>query len=148
MAKYSNQKTLKIKRNNVDKNTKEIYLYIYKDSIIKAANELNGAAYKLYTFLMINADGYELDFSPQYIENIYGMNRGTVHKALKELETKGFIKQIADNKYALYETAQEESKTWWDEAPKSDKGAVIVPMRKKPKKEPINYLDDIDWDEN
>ena len=112
MAKYSNQKTLKIKRNLVTKNTKEVYLCIYKDSIIKAAAELNGAAYKLYTFLMINADGYELDFSPQYIENIHGMNRGTVHKALKELETKGFIKQIADNKYALYETAQEESKTW------------------------------------
>ena len=35
MAKYSNQKSLKIKRNLVTKNTKEVYLCIYKDSIIK-----------------------------------------------------------------------------------------------------------------
>ena len=148
MAKYSNQKSLKIKRNNVDKNTKEIYLCIYKDSIIKAANELNGAAYKLYTFLMINADGYELDLSPQYIENTYGMGRGTVHKALKELEEKGYLKQITENKYVLYENPEieEKNKTWWDEALKTNKGAIIVPIKKK-NKEPVNYLDNVNWDE-
>ena len=148
MAKYSNQKSLKIKRNNVNKNTKEIYLCIYKDSIIKAANELNGAAYKLYTFLMTNADGYELDLSPQYIENTYGMGRGTVHKALKELEEKGYLKQITENKYVLYENPEieEKNKTWLDEAPKTNKGAIIVPIKKK-NKEPVNYLDNVNWDE-
>lgn len=41
---------------------------------------------------------------------------------------------------------QEEPKTWWDEAPKTDKGAVIVPIRKK-QKEQVNYLDNVNWDE-
>ena len=83
---------------------------------------------------------------------ILGISKPYAYKIIKqlneELEAKGFIKQITDNKYILYETIQEESKTWWDEAPKTDKGAVIVPMRKKSKKEPVNYLDCANWDEN
>lgn len=146
MATYANQKTFTIKRNIVNKNTTEVYLCIYEKSLEKAMIELNGVAFKIYIYLMMNANDYTFDFSPQYLQNKYNFNRSSIYAALKELEEKNYIKKIGDNKYIAYETAQEEPKSWWDEAPKTDKGAIIVPIRKK-QKEQVNYLDNVNWDE-
>ena len=134
MAAYANQKTFTIKRNIVSKNTTEVYLCIYEKSLEKAMIELNGVAFKMYIYLMMNANDYTFDFSPQHLQNKYNFNRSSVYTALKELEEKNYIKKIGDNKYIAYETTQEEPKSWWDEAPKTDKGAVIVPIRKKTKR--------------
>lgn len=146
MAAYANQKTFTIKRNIVSKNTTEVYLCIYEKSLEKAMIELNGVAFKMYIYLMMNANNYTFDFSPQYLQNKYNFNRSSIYTALKELEEKNYIKKIGDNKYIAYETTQEEPKTWWDEALKTDKGAVTVPIRKK-QKEQVNYLDNVNWDE-
>ena len=159
MATYPNQRTLKIKRKNVDKSTREPYLCIYNKSLAEASKKLNWAAYALYTFLMANADGYEIDFSPQYIENTYGMNRGTSHKALKELEEKGFMKKIGENKYLFYEVV-ESPKIFEHEKyeeiidcsiktlPKENNNIPTFLRSTHKKKEPVNYLDGVNWDED
>lgn len=155
MAKYANQKSFTIERNPVSKNTKEVYLCIYGKSLEEAMIDLNGVAFKVYIFLMMNADGYQFDFSPQYLQDKYKFNRSSIYAALKELEEKSYIKKIGDNKYIAYETAQvaeakeepEVEVNWWGNTQKPVEGAVIVPMRKKPKKEPVNYLDCANWDE-
>ena len=155
MAKYANQKSFTIERNPVSKNTKEVYLCIYGKSLEEAMIDLNGVAFKVYIYLMMNADGYKFDFSPQYLQDKYKFNRSSIYAALKELEEKSYIKKTGDNKYIAYETAQaaeakeepEVEVNWWGNTQKPVEGAVIVPMRKKPKKEPVNYLDCANWDD-
>lgn len=105
MAKYANQKTFIIKRNPVSKNTEEIYLCIYEKSLEKAMIELNGVAFKIYIYLMMNTNNYQFDFSPQYLQDKYNFNRSSIYAALKELEEKRYIKKIENNKYIAYEIA-------------------------------------------
>ena len=70
MATYANQKTFTIKRNIVNKNTTEVYLCIYEKSLEKAMIELNGVAFKMYIYLMMNANDYTFDFH----RNTYKIN--------------------------------------------------------------------------
>lgn len=67
----------------------------------KARRLLNGAAYKLYNVLCYEC-GSLIPFSPQYIQDIEGMNRGTAHKAFTELQEKGYIVHAEENHYIFY----------------------------------------------
>ena len=166
MGMYANQKTCVIKREPVAKNTKEVFLCIYERNLKEAMKDLNGATFKLYICLMTNADGYRFDISPQYIENEYGISKSSAHRALKELEEKGYIKQVANNSYELYETPQvavsapnviQIPKRAYEETidcsvkalPKENNNipTFLRGERAVGAKEPVNYLDGVNWDE-
>lgn len=169
MAMYANQKTCIIKREPVAKNTKEVFLCIYERNLKEAMKDLNGATFKLYICLMTNADGYRFDISPQYIENEYGISKSSAHRALKELEEKGYIKQVANNSYELYETPQVSVSAQPDNVIQMPKRAneetIDCSVKTLPKennniptflrrervavgaREPVNYLDGVNWDE-
>lgn len=157
MAKYANQKTFIIKRNPVNKNTEEIYLCIYEKSLEKAMIELNGVAFKIYIYLMMNANNYQFDFSPQYLQDKYNFNRSSIYAALKELEEKRYIKKVENNKYIAYEIAPQTTTTTVNEEiidcsiktlPKENNNIPTFLRSTRKKKEPVNYLDDINWDED
>ena len=157
MAKYANQKTFIIKRNSVNKNTEEIYLCIYEKSFEKAMIELNGVAFKIYIYLMMNANNYQFDFSPQYLQDKYNFNRSSIYAALKELEEKSYIKKIENNKYIAYEIAPQATAVTVNEEtidcsiktlPKENNNIPTFLRSTRKKKELVNYLDDINWDED
>lgn len=93
MAQFANQNTLTIRKENVNTKAtgKEPYLISYKRNLVEAMNELSGTAFKVYVFLLCNADAFQMDFSPAYIAREIGVHRDSVRKALKEFENKGFM---------------------------------------------------------
>ena len=66
--------------------------------------DLTPAAFKVYIALLFNADGYNLDFSPEHIKNITGLCKDTIRKAMTLLEIRGYIKTVEFNNYIFSET--------------------------------------------
>lgn len=93
MAQFAYQNTLTINRDQVQKGTgkTEPYLTAYRKNLVEAMNELSGTAFKVYVFLLCNANSYKLDFSPAHIAREIGISRDSARSALAEFERKGYL---------------------------------------------------------
>lgn len=107
---YANQKIITINRTLPEKNTKEAYLCIYTDRIQQAAKNLNNTAFKLYMCLVMNANNFNLEFSPQYISNTYGISLTSARRAIDELIAAGYVVEERNNRYSFYELPQKNEK--------------------------------------
>ena len=90
---YPNQKRILIKRNKID--SKKTFLTIQGENLEAAMNKLNGTALKLYLYLAMNRDGYELAFSPPSLNSA----RDAVQILIKE----GFLTMRKGNCYDFNE---------------------------------------------
>lgn len=88
---YGNQKIIEIR-------VRDGYL---REDNKKARKLLNGAAYKLYNILYFECAGI-IPFSPQYIQDNFGISKSSVHRAFAELQEKGYIAHVSDNHYIFY----------------------------------------------
>ena len=85
---------------------KKDFIQIKKENFAKAYKDLNATATILYLYLVGNADGYNLDFSPQAVNNAIGMPLSTARDQRKLLIEKGYLVPRAEgsNRYDFYET--------------------------------------------
>lgn len=86
----------------VDKD--HIYSLISQEAHMKALNDFGwSAAYNLWIYLCCNQDGYIENFSPTHIGQLAHKDRRTIQRAVKELEDKGYLFQVAENDYIFFE---------------------------------------------
>ena len=85
---------------------KKDFIQIKKENFAKAYKDLNATATILYLYLVGNADGYNLDFSPQAVNNAIGMPLSTARDQRRLLIEKGYLVPRAEgsNRYDFYET--------------------------------------------
>lgn len=100
---YANQKIITINRELPKQGTKEPYLCIYADRLSMAAENLNNTAFKLYIYLITNANNFKLEFSPQHISNNYGISLSSARRAITELIEKGYVVETSSGRFEFYE---------------------------------------------
>ena len=103
---YANQKIITINRELPAKNSKEPFLCVYTDRIQAASRNLNNTAFKLYMCLLMNANDFRLEFSPQYISNAYGISTTSARRAMEELIKEGYVIEESPNRFTFYELPQ------------------------------------------
>lgn len=97
MANYANQKRIEI--TNVEpifyKTGQPVgngfYHTIYYDYVDKAAELLNGNAFKLWFYLIRWYNQGWVDFSPAKLKDCMGMSKSSANDARNELINKGFL---------------------------------------------------------
>lgn len=95
-----NQKVITInKETTFDKGTK--YLVLSEESIIAASKYMMPNTKTIWEILMMNQNGFEWILSPAYFKNTYGMDKKTVHTAIKDLIGLGYLEQT-DNEGIFY----------------------------------------------
>lgn len=99
-----NQRKLTINRTMPQKGINEPFLQVYTKNIQAASKNLNGIAFKIFVYLLCNANKYELWYSPATISEACGISVDGARNGFKELLEKGYIAQIGKNKYSFYET--------------------------------------------
>ena len=98
---YPNQKRILIKRNKID--SRKTFLTIQGENLEAAMNKLNGTALKLYLYLAMNRDGYELAFSPQYFADKFNTSLNSARDAVQILIKEGFLIVRKGNSYDFNE---------------------------------------------
>lgn len=97
MKTYPNQKVIHIQKRTYEDN----FLQVGNDEWQRAARELSGSAFKLYLYLAGNKDGFELALSQKAVEDTTGLSKNTYHRAVEELETKGYLSSTKGNVYVF-----------------------------------------------
>ena len=104
---------MKINREIVEqgKNPNRPYLVAYNDNILQAMNELSPSHFKVYMFLLMNKDGFKLEYSPKYIAEQVKISRDTARTAFKQMEMRGYFDRLTDSnyKYDFFEVPQRNS---------------------------------------
>ena len=73
---------------------------------MSANKELGPYGLQLYLYLASNADGFNLELSPQAAENAAGITRTTFYKYLRLLEIHGYLVWHHSNGYDFYTIPQ------------------------------------------
>ena len=97
MKTYPNQKVIHIQKRTYEDN----FLQVSNDEWQRAARELSGSAFKLYLYLAGNKDGFDLALSQKAVEDTTGLSKNTYHRAVEELETKGYLSSTKGNVYVF-----------------------------------------------
>lgn len=97
MKTYPNQKVIHIQKRTYEDN----FSQVGNDEWQRAARELSGSAFKLYLYLAGNKDGFELALSQKAVEDTTGLSKNTYHRAVEELETKGYLSSTKGNVYVF-----------------------------------------------
>jgi hypothetical protein len=97
-----NQRIIKIHKDNQQKDP---FVALNLDTMASVYNDL-GSAYAFYFYLCLcgNADGFNLEFSPQHFKDRYGLPISTTHDQFKKLVEKKYLipKQENSNIYDFY----------------------------------------------
>ena len=97
---YANQKSVCIHKPAVRSN----FLQIANSDWMEANKTLTPYGLQLYLYLASNADGFNLELSPQHAENAAGIRRTTFYEYLRKLEINGYLVWRRSNHYDFYTT--------------------------------------------
>ncbi len=97
---YANQKSVCIHKPAVRSN----FLQIANSDWMEANKTLTPYGLQLYLYLASNADGFNLELSPQHAENAAGIRRTTFYEYLRKLEISGYLVWRRSNHYDFYTT--------------------------------------------
>ena len=102
---YPNQRFIEIHKDPVEqsKATGRLYLIEYQDNILDACKDLSNSAFKVYIALILNKNGYKMDYSPECLHLLTGLCRATAKKALVELQVKNYIIQRDETHFDFYD---------------------------------------------
>ena len=101
---YANQKTVLIHKPAMN----DDFLQIQNTDWMAVNKELGPYGLQLYLYLAANADGFNLELSPQAAENAAGITRTTFYKYLRLLEIHGYLVWQHSNGYNFYTVPQPE----------------------------------------
>lgn len=104
MTKYANQKTVKI----IKPEKSENYAIYSKPGINLACKYLNGAAFKIWCYLLSNAHGITWDISPKHAEKEWGIPQSSFSDGLKELKKKGYYDENLKEVYMISKKSEKE----------------------------------------
>lgn len=100
MNTYPNQNKILINKEEVkrDSGKNRPYLTAYIDTIQTASQNLTGNSFKLYIYLLSNANGYTSAFSPKDVAEKYGCSVDSARESFKTLVNKGYLTLIEGTK--------------------------------------------------
>ena len=101
---YANQKSIRIHKPAVSRD----FLQIDNKEWMAVNKQLGPYCLQLYLYLASNANGFNLELSPQAAENVAGITRTTFYKYLRLLEIHGYLVWQHSNGYAFYTVPQPE----------------------------------------
>lgn len=101
MRTYPNQKVIHIQKKKYEDN----FLQVGNDEWQEAARVLSGSAFKLYLYMAGNKDGFDMALSQKAVEDAIGLSKNTYHRAVEELQEKGYMTRKQGNIYAFTPTA-------------------------------------------
>ena len=78
------------------------YSYATLTDKFEAMRRLSPVGYVLFDYMSSNADGFQLDLSPQAVEEITGMTKGKYREAIKSLQESGFLVWETGNRFSFY----------------------------------------------
>lgn len=146
---FPNQKQLKINREIVEqaKSSNRPYLVAYNDNILQAMCELSPSHFKVYMFLLMNKDGFRLEYSPKYIAEQVKISKDTAREAFKQMEMKGYFDRLTDSeyKYDFFEVPQRNSYKVNREDRAANSSLARSLEEQLTRREQANDYDDLDW---
>ena len=98
MNTVANQKVVIISKNSYKSDFLQIGIAEWQE----ACKVLSPAAFKLYLYLASNANGFKLALSQVAVENAIGISKSSYHRAVKELEEKGYLIHKSGNAFIFY----------------------------------------------
>lgn len=111
--KFFNQNSFIITREKVETQKKgetnyRPFVCAYQDNLLAAMRDLDGTSIKVYLLFLCNANGFTLDYSPQYVSQQTGISRDSARKAIQKMKQKGYISSELNDqgKYTFYEKPQ------------------------------------------
>lgn len=107
--KVSNERIVKISRDNVVKASGKPFACIYKENITNACCDLKPSTFKIWVYLASNKNNYDYPYSPAYLSKVINISVKTAQSAFNELKEKGYIEEDLERKdhYTFYEKPQE-----------------------------------------
>ena len=73
------------------------FLLVKKENLERALKDLSPYGALLFLYLVGNADGYDLAFSPQDVINRMKIGKTSVHTYIKKMKEKGYLVQKSGN---------------------------------------------------
>lgn len=108
---YANQEII-VRVDDVEKGPGNPFQKLSVECVQEAMKELKGYEFALYILLYMNALGFELEFSPSALEQMYGGTRKTWGKARDVLKEKGYLVPIGGPRWKFLEKPVREEKDW------------------------------------
>ena len=99
---YANQKSIRIHKPAVSRD----FLQIDNKEWMAVNKQLGPYCLQLYLYLAANADGFNLELSPQHAENDAGIRRTTFYDYMRKLEIFGYLVWKHSNVYDFYTSAR------------------------------------------
>ena len=99
---YANQKSIRIHKSSVSRD----FLQIANSEWMAVNKQLGPYALQLYLYLASNADGFNMELSPQHAENDAGIRRTTFYEYMRKLEIYGYLVWKHSNVFDFYTTAR------------------------------------------
>lgn len=91
---YQCQKGFRVNKKREEQGKQDVRISdLFKKDIMDAMKELNGNAFKVYMYLISNADDYKGGLSKQAIMNAIDISEKGYRNSLDELEKKGYLKK-------------------------------------------------------
>ena len=128
---YPNQRGIKINREPIQKDSKESFLAVKSINLFYAMKDLSNSAFKVYLYFLANKNGYVMGISPAAIRNKTGVCLETSRKAIRELETKGYIVFSDNLRYSFYEVPHKDVSRFGLEERKEEYLSVIEQSKYK-----------------
>jgi len=97
-----NQKIITVNKVAHTKNAENTYSMFDTNAVIEAANNLSDRAFKVYTAINLNKDGYTFALSSVDINNRTGFSEKKYRAAVKELIEKGYLTLSTERKNLYY----------------------------------------------
>lgn len=94
---FPNQRMIKINTMYVDTNSERNSFILYKDVTFEAMRKLKPSTFKVWLFLASNKNGYNLEYSPAYLEKVIDISPQTAKNAFDELREKKYIISTKNN---------------------------------------------------
>jgi len=73
------------------------FVGLNKDLMVTVYKDLKGVSFYLYLCLLSNKENYGFDYSPAYMEKWFGLDESSARRAIKILDSKGYIIPINEN---------------------------------------------------
>lgn len=98
-----NQKIITVDKDPCDK--EHIYTAHNLDTLQKAMNDLDGATFKMWTYLSKNQKGYQFALSKVDAVKNWGIgSKSSYDRAVQELIDRGYLVETSKNHYTFYES--------------------------------------------
>lgn len=103
MVVYPNQRIITIRKTDLNFNREMLWGTVSRNAMETASKILNGNAFKIWTDLNLNQNGYEFALSSEDIKNRLGIKESSYKKAILELIDFGYLRKTKGTHYDFFD---------------------------------------------